>query len=399
MNSSNSKNTAPTDPNEVKKPQSDPKPTDKVKVELTYSDAEVVMRSDAAEKKRNSVLFLLPFRIFKLIWDHVWNPGGRKEGDHLSLYQEITTVGMNTTPVISCRKLSVKELAELLKDKKNDKQIIGSLKGLEGHLRSLVVVQAEKASPEAFKKFWADGIHVEVIQGLSTDQELYLAQDHDTVSRHKEVVIRQAVDMLRRFCTIRDVTLKLWDELAVHFRPVDGVVKAKITAATTVSEKIKIMLKFRQGTMQNISSLAVKLPNYCLTAYLRSLSGEDGDKITLGNARDLHQAQGTAGTKANPTKTFADMYAQKTKEFGQISSGPKALSRKDRGLFFGQYQSPLWELIRQQMEGEGQYDFTEIDCQLTDLANEGKFNDDKFKLAEEAIQKRLDAANATTEAA
>lgn len=398
MSTPNSKNNASSGPNKAEKSKSDPKPTEKVKVDKIYSDSEVIMRTEASEKKRNAVLVLLPFRIFKVIWDHVWNPGGRKTGDHLSLYQEITTVGMNTTPVISCRIL-IKELIEFLKSEKNDSKVIAALKGLEGHLRSIVVIEAENASPEAFKRFWANGVHVEVVQDLSPDQELYLAQDHDTVSRHKETVIRQAIDMLRRSCSIRDVTLKLWDELSTHFSALTGEQKAKIAASPTIAAKIKVMLKIRQGTVQNISSLAVKLPTYCLTAYLRDLSGEDGDKIKLGDARDLHKAQGDVGTKANPTKAFADLYASTVKNYGQASSGPKALSRKARGEFFGQYESPLWELIRQQLEGEANHDFTEIDCQLCDLSNEGKFTSEKFKLATEAIKKRLDAANARTDAA
>ena len=393
MSNGKSKENASSGPNPTNKVESDPKPTEKVKVDKIYSDAEVIMRTDASEKKRNAVLLLLPFRIFKVIWDHIWNPGGRKAGDHLSLYQEIVTVGMNTTPVVSCR-IKIKELVELLKSEKNDKKVIAAMKGLEGHLRSIVVVEAEKASPDAFKKFWANGVHVEVIEGLSTDQELYLAQDHDTVSRDKEVVIRQAVDMFRRSCSVRDVTLKIWDELGLHFSALTGEQKAKIIAAPTVAEKIKVMLKIRRGTVQNISSLAIKLPAYCLTAYLRDLSGADGDKIKLGDARDLHKAQGKVGTKANPTKAFADLYAATVKNYGQAANGPKALTRKARGEFFGQYESPLWELIRQQMEGESNHDFTEIDCSLVDLSNEGLFTSDKFKLATEAIQKRLDAANA-----
>ena len=398
MSNAISKENASTVPNSVPKAENDPKVAEKVKVEKIYSDAEVVMRTDAAEKKRNAVLFLLPFRIFKAVWDFKWNPGGRKEGDHLSLYQEITTVGMNTKPIVSLRIL-IKELVELLKSEKNDKKVISSLKGLCGHLRSIVVIRSEKASPEAFKKFFADGIQIEIIEGLTPDQELYLAQDHDTVSRDKATVIRQAVDMFKRSCTVRDVTLKLWDELSIHFSALTGEQKAKIIAATTVADKIKVMLKIRRGVVQNLSSFAVKLPTYCLTAYLRSLTGEDGDKIKLSDARELHKAQGKAGTKTNPTKSFADLYARTIKEYGQAKNGPTPLTRKTRGEFFGMYESPLWELIRQHLEGEANFDFTEIDCQLTDLANEGKFSDDKFKIATEAIKKRLDAVNASTEAA
>ena len=363
------------------------------KIEKVYSDAEIVMRSDAAEKKRNAVLFSLPVRIFMAIWDYAWNPGGRKVGDHLSLYNEITTIGMNTKPVISSR-ITLKELVELLKDKKNDKSVIKALKGLCGHLRSVCVSQAEIENPEAFKKFWANGVDVEIVQSLDPNQELYLAEDHDTVSRDKETVIRQAVGMFQRSCTARDVTLKLWDELSIHFSPISGDNKAKIAAAPTIADKIKIMLKIRRGVVQNLSYLAVKLPDYCLKAYLRSLSGEDGDKLRLGDAVNLNTAQAKAGTKAHPTKTFVDLYAQKTDGYGKESDGPKPLNRKQRADFFGMYSNPLFELIRMIIEGEVQISLMEEDCQLLDLIATGEFSSDQFKIAVEAIQKRLDAANA-----
>lgn len=362
--------------------------------EKVYSDSEIVMRSEAAEAKRNAVLFLLPYRIFKAIWHNDWNPGGRKDDDYLSLYTEICAIGINTNPVVSLR-IAIAEVIELLKNPKNDAKVIEAFWGLCGHLRKMGISKAETDNPEAFKKFWADGVMVEVVQGLDTAQELYLAQDHDTVARDKLSVVKQAVEALARGCSVRDVSLKLWSELEANFSSVSDQCKAKIKAATSTKEKITIMLGFRRGTVQNLYYLAMKLPDYCLKAYIRSLTGEEGDKIALHDAVNLNTAQGETGTKAIPTKTFTDLYAQRTNDFGKVDDGPTPLNKKQRKDFWGMYGSKLFEAFRLHLEGLQQLSFMELDCQLITMEDEGTLVDPVLEIAAESIEKKKDIAQAS----
>lgn len=369
----------------------------KAKVDLpeaTYSDSEIVMRTEAAEKKRNAVLLLLPWRIFKVIWHHDWNPGGRKEGDYLSLYTEICAIGINTNPIVSLR-MAIAEVIELLKSPKNDPKVIKALWGLCGHLRTTCIIKAETDNPEAFKKHWADGVMVEIVQGLDPDQELYLAQDHDTVSRDKLTVVRQAIEQLGRGCSVRDVSLKLWSELEQNFSSVSDQCKAKIKAATTAKEKIKIMLDFRRGTVQNLFYLAVKLPDYCLKAYVRGLTGEEGDKLALADAVNLNTAQGKVGSKAIPTKTFLDLYASRTDSFDKINEGPKPLNAKQRKEFWGMLGSKVAEAFRLHLEGIKQLSFIDLDCELLTMEDEGTLVLPVLDIAAESLAIQKDIAQAS----
>ena len=376
----------------AEKPQTESEPPKKP-VEKTYTDEEVVMRTDAAEKRRNARLITLPFRIFELIWDYAWNPGKRAEGDHLALYEEITAVGLKVNPIVSVG-MKVDELIELLKDAKNDKRVVKALLGLCGHLRSIGVRQAKAESPKAFAKFWANGIQVEAIEGLTDTQKYYIACDHDTVSRSKPSIIQQAIEMFKRGCTEKDVALTLWDELNIAFRPLNGKQKAKIREAKGVAAKAKAMFLIRRGAVQNIHYYATKLPDYCLQAYMREVKGEEGEKLKHADAVDLHTAQGEVGTKANPTKAFTDLYALRIKTYGQKDEGPKVLNKKQLMEFFGQYRSPFWEALRLHIMGEAKLNFDDEDMQLLACEQGGDFGTPNFTTANASIKKRLDAANA-----
>lgn len=375
-------------------------PAKNVKAEKPiYSDGDIVMAMEANEAKRGSIVMLIPFLVYKLIWDHNWNPGGRSKGDHLSLYTEILAVGMNTLQIVSSR-IDVQRLeaifAKLIADPTNGKLIeeaAKALHGLCGFLRSIVVCKANDNDPLAFEKHWANGIPCEVVFGLSTDQEMYVAQDHDTVSRSKVAIIEQAVLMFKKSRTVRDVTLKLFDELSTHFTALSGDQKKKINEAASDGDKIKEMLKIRRGVMQNISYLAIKLPPYCLQAYVRSLNGEAGDRIKLGDAVHLNTAN-KKGTKANPTKKFTDLYKQKVESFGKAKAGPKPLNQKQIAEFFGMYGNDLFELIRMHLMGEANIAFDEEDVQLIDLIESNELESDQFAVARESKQKAIDAANA-----
>jgi hypothetical protein len=394
MGNANTKETTINVPNPGDKDKDASKKADVTKEPAIFTDNEVLIRADAATKVRDSVLLLLPFRIFSLIWHYGWNPGGRKPDDHLSLVKEILAVGMTSTPVVSCR-VKVKELVELMKSDKNDEKVVKALWGLRGHLRSIVVKQAKVDSPVAFEKHWGKGVPVEVVEGLTPVQELYIAEDHDTISRDKLTVIRQIINMFICGLSVRAVTLKMWDELLTHFNALNGKQKAKIAAASGDAAKIREMLDIKRGTVQNLGYLATKLPDYCLAAYIKTITGEDGDKLKLGDAVHLNTAQGTAGTKANPTKKFTDLYKSCIANYGKASSGVKPMNTKERFEFFGTFKSKLGEAIRMHIDREANFDFTNIDIFLQDSADAGHLVSPILEEAAASIQKRLDAANAS----
>lgn len=382
---------------EAQKPKTEAKKTEAkaskpTKVVEIYNPTVALMMSEANTAMKKKATVIIPFDIFKSdkVWNEDWNPGRRGANDHLSLYTEIVEVGMKTNPLLNFRGPRSK-FDELVKANHN-KDLIDLLNGLQGYLRRRCTIIAEKQDKPAFEKHWSKGITVDIVYNMTPEQELYLARDHNTITRSRVAVIEQAIDMFQCGRSEVDVCLTLWDELASHWRPVTPEQMVKILAHSDLKGQASEMKKVRRGVMQQLHYLASNLPLYALEAAYRSEKGEDGPKIKLGDAIDLNKANGE-GSQQTPTGSFTELFQQKVEQYGKKKASTTRTTAEMKE-FFGRLGSQTMEAVRMFYFKEADINFMEIDSQLCD--NEGADNivSPYFEMTKASKQARQDAANA-----
>jgi len=340
------------------------KETKETVVLAPYSDKEVVMRHGANTAMSNSTTVTIPVGVFLKIWDYDWNPGGRSDDDFISLYDEITTVGMNTRPVISCN-VDADSLTNLTAAK-----AAKALLGLRGHLRSKVVANCKDKNPDRFDALWANGVVCEVVTGLSKEQQYYLACDHNTVPRDKVAIARQAVSMRKRGCTERDVILQLWDELATVFNPLQPKRITMIKAATTLADKIKEMVAARRGVVQLFSKFS-QLPDKVFGAWENSEKGKEGAKISHSDVATLWTAN-KGGTVKSPTVGFEAAFDVCTAEYGKPkTTGPKPMNVNKLEELYLQIGSKTLQALYLKIRYSNEMDLEELDSLLLTLEQDG----------------------------
>lgn len=374
---------------EAEKPKAEAKPAKVVEV---YSSTVALMMANANAAMKQKAIIVLPFDVYKSdkVWDEKWNPGKRGPNDHLSLYSEIVEVGMKTFPLLNFDG-SRTEFEKLQADKAID-ALIDHLDGLQGFLRKRVVVIAAKNDKPAFDKHWSKGITVDIVFGMTKEQQTYLARDHNTISRSRVAVIDQAVDMFQCGRTEIDVCLTIWDELATHWRPTTPEQMAKILAHKDLKSQAQEMKKVRRGVMQQLHYLACNLPLYALEAALRSERGDEGPKIKLGDAISLNTAN-QDGTQTTPTGSFTELFKTKVKDYGKKKTAAVRTTAEMKE-FFGRLGSQTAEAFRMYYFKEADINFMDIDSQLVDNENAGNIASPYFEMTKLAKAARQDAANA-----
>lgn len=363
-----------------------------LKVVEIYNPTVALMMSEANAAMKQKATVSLPFDIFKSdkVWNEAWNPGKRGANDHLSLYNEVIEVGLKTNLLLNFRSSRAK-FDELIKAT-HIKGLIELLIGLQGYLRRRCVVIAEKRDKPAFEKHWSKGIIVDIVFEMTPEQELYLARDHNTISRSRVAVIEQAIDMFQCGRTEVDVCLTLWDELATHWRPVTPEQMVKILAHKDLKGQSTEMKDVRRGIMQQMHYLACNLPLYALEAAYRGEKGEDGPKIKLGDAVDLNKAN-REGTQQTPTGSFSELFQQKVEEYGKKKSSSTRTAAEMKE-FFGRLGSQTMEAVRMYYYKEADINFMEIDSQLCDNESAENIVSPYFEMTKASKLARQDAANA-----
>ena len=362
------------------------------KVVEIYSPTVALMMAEANTAMKQKATVILPFDVFKSdkVWDEKWNPGKRGANDHLSLFNEIVEVGMKTNPLVGFR--GKRSYFDELVKAANIKGLIALLIGLQGYLRRRCIVIAEKQNKPAFEKHWSKGITVDIVFDMAPEQELYIARDHNTISRSRVVVIEQAIDMFQCGRSEVDVALTLWDELATHWRPVTPEQMAKILAHKDLKGQATEMKQVRRGVMQQLHYLANNLPLYALEAALRSERGDDGPKIKLGDAISLNTAN-QEGTQLTPTGSFTELFKSKVEQYGKkkVAAVRTTAEMKE---FFGRLGSQTMEALRMYYFKEADINLMDIDSQLCDNEGAGNINSPYFEMTKAAKAARQDAANA-----
>jgi len=378
------------------KPKSEDKPKTEAKkpvkaVEI-YTSTVALMMTEANAAMKQKATVVIPFDVFKAdkVFDEKWNPGGRGVNDHLSLYNEIVEAGMKTFPLLNFR--GTRPEFDGLMKAKNNKALIAALFLLQGYLRRRIAVLAETKDKAAFEKHWKDGITVDIVFGMTPEQELYLARDHNTISRSRPSVIEQAIDMFQCGRSEIDVCLTLWDELATHWRPVTPEQMAKILSHKDLKKQAQEMKGVRRGVMQQLHYLACNLPLYALEAAMRSERGEDGPKIKLGDAIALNTAN-KEGTQTTPTGSFTEQFQQKVEQYGKKKAAATRTTAEMKE-FFGRCGSQTLEAIRMFYFKEADINIMDIDSQLCDNEGASNINSPYFEMTKAAKAARQDAANA-----
>lgn len=363
-----------------------------VKAVEIYSSTVALMMSSANTAMKDKATIVLPFVVFASdkVWNEKWNPGRRGPNDHLSLYTEIVEVGMKTFPLLNFR--GTRAEFDKLMTANDTKGLIALLNGEQGFLRRRCVIIASKENKPSFEKHWAKGVMVDVVFGMTPEQELYLARDHNTISRSRISVMEQGVEMFQSGRTEIDVALTLWDELSVHWNTTTSDQMKRILAHKDLKGQAQEMKKVRRGIVQPLHYLANSLPLYALEAMYRGETGNDGPKIKLNDAYDLNKAN-KEGSQQTPTGTFSEVFKGKVEEFGKkkVATTRTTAEMKE---FFGRTASNVLEAIRMFYFKEADINIMDIDSQLCDNEAADNIASPYFEITKAAKAARQDAANA-----
>ena len=320
-------------------------------VSNTYTNEERALQASANAKILLAKAEMVPYEDYESAFsvenNDTKNPGKRSAGDELAIVESLRN-GMSTAPVISA----------------------DSYLGLRGYLRAAALRIIKINYPDDFAKHYANGVSCVLVDGLTEEEEMFLACDHGTQkARSREAIIDQGMAMLRRGCSPYNVVIELSNEMDVAFGPVKATALAKIAKATTVDDQLQALFMARRFHIQSWQRLN-KLPPCVYEAYLNKLNGIDGPQLGASDLATLEKTN-AGGTKHAPTPEFLVEFEQRIKKTDNGEGSPGPMTKPNQDNFIVGVESNTIKTLFFLFLHRAEFDAVALDHRLAELEESG----------------------------
>jgi hypothetical protein len=326
---------------------------------LTISDEQLRMQQDAIAKLHDGKLVYISADAVLRSAKDDWNPGNRKPDDYTALLPSIRATGQKEPIVVALRKGKVADAEK------------ADLHLLRGYLRKDCIgyFQGSEELQAEFKALYPKGVPTLVVEGLTEDQEYFLACDHDTVGRSEWAIIEQAVAMFRAGYTEKGVAVALHAELSSTFG-LKADKKQEIANAKTKADAEKLIHEYWRQRTQEWKAIT-RLPKEAFEGYKNHKTGvKDGPTLTGKQIKALDSAN-KDGTATKPTNEYTNLIQSYFIENASGVAGPKPIAQSKMKENYKALASKTFQIFQMKDALDLKVDLTELDAQLKALEEAG----------------------------
>jgi len=333
-------------------------------INLDALDPEIALKQrDAIEKYQQGERGFISIEDLDKFADEVWNPGKRSDLDYLAFLVDIQHVGIKQPLVVSRREYDATGLIDAAL--------------LQGFLRRKSVLHwfslEDATSKQAFADMFPNGIPVIYVDNIDTDQEYYLACDHDTVTRSKAAIIEQALEFLKNSkVTETNVGVKMFAEFE-NFSKTTPEKLVEIQSQPTKELAASKMKLAHRGLNTMCIALSRRLPAECTEAYLNGLKGiKDVPTLSQSQVINLRKVNLEAkGSQARPSDAYRNAFIAHVNQnaTGETTKGTMARSKMIE--LYGQCTAEVLLYILTALAWNEGIEIAELNTRLTELESEG----------------------------